>query len=415
MFDAKNLLESLVRGANQGSPAQAGNTGSGGGLADILGQLGQAMGQQGGQPGAARAPASSGGGLGDILGQLGQAMGQPRAAGAPGAGAPGAAPSGGSLEDILRNLLPSNDTGRPAAPNVAPASGTPTAPAAPGAAAGSGAGDGGLGDILGKLQQQLGQGGGGGLFDVLGQILGQATQGVKEGAQRVDQATGASGAARDALGKATGQSPEDIFNQLKELIQNNQMAAGAAAGGLGSILLGTKAGRSIAASALKIGGLALIGGLAYKALQNYQQGKPLITGAQQLALAEAPAGSGFETSAVTNDAAVLYIRGMIAAAAADGRIDAKEQQKILADMQDVGFGPGAEEFLAKELNNPATVDELVAAVTSPEEAVQLFTAARVAIDLDNQEEHDFLVSLASKLGLDGNLVAHIDAAARAAA
>lgn len=409
MFDAKNLLESLVRGANPGSPAQTGNAGSGGGLADILGQLGQVMAQGGQQqPGAGQAPASTGG-IGDILGQLGKAMNQPRAATGPSGAGGTTAPSGGGLEDILRNLLPSNDAGRPATANVAPA------PTSPGAPVGAGPGDGGLGDILGKLQQQLGQGGGGGLFDVLGQILGQAAQGVKEGAQRVDQATGASGAARDAVGKATGQSPEDLFNQLKDLIQKNQMATGAAAGGLGSVLLGTKAGRSIAASALKLGGMALIGGLAYKALQNYQQGKPLVTGAQQLALTEAPSGSGFETKAVTNDAAVLYIRGMIAAAAADGRIAPKEQQKIIGDMQELGFGPGAEEFLANELNHPATVDELVADVTSPEEAVQLFTAARVAIDLDNQEEHDFLVDLASKLGLDNNLVAHIDAAARAAA
>jgi uncharacterized membrane protein YebE (DUF533 family) len=46
--------------------------------------------------------------------------------------------------------------------------------------------------------------------------------------------------------------------------------------------------------------------------------------------------------------------------------------------------------------------------------VQLFTAARIAVDIDNQQEHAFLVDLAQKLGMDGKLVAHIDAAARAA-
>ena len=46
--------------------------------------------------------------------------------------------------------------------------------------------------------------------------------------------------------------------------------------------------------------------------------------------------------------------------------------------------------------------------------MQLFTAARIAIDLDTREEHQFLVNLANGLGLDGKLVAHIDAAARAA-
>lgn len=339
MFDAKSLIEMMMRGAGQ--PQQ---------------------------------PAQGAGGLGDILGQLGKLAGGAQA---------GGQGSGGS-------------------------------------------GGGGLGDILGKLQEQLGSGGaagqggapaggaGGGLMDILGQILGQATEGVKEGAQRADEATGASGHMRDAIGKATGQSPDDLLAQLKDLIAKNQLGAGAAAGGLGAVVLGTKTGRSIAASALKLGGLALIGGLAYKALQNYQAGRPLIAGPQQLALGAAPDGSGFETGAITNESAALYIRAMISAAAADGRIDAAEQQKILGGLKQAGLEAEAEEFLANELNSPASVEELVAAPQSEEEAVQLYTAARVAIDLDTQEEHDFLVGLAQGLQLDGKLVAHIDAAARAA-
>jgi hypothetical protein len=53
-------------------------------------------------------------------------------------------------------------------------------------------------------------------MDILGQVLGQATAGVKEGAQRIDQATGASDRMRDAVGQATGKSPDDLLNQLKE-------------------------------------------------------------------------------------------------------------------------------------------------------------------------------------------------------
>ena len=406
MFDAKSLIEMLVRGAGQSQQPQQP---AGGGLGDILGQLTRQLGQQGGAGAPQQGAAPGGmGGLGDLLrnmvpggGQGGtQPAAQPQRQAQPG--------GGGSLEDLLRNMVPGAGQGGGAQ--------------SPGGAPG-GPGAGGLGDILGKIQEQLGRGGqgapggagGGGLMDILGQVLGQATQGVKEGAQRADQATGASGHARDALGRATGKSPEDLLSQLKDLIEQNKVGAGVAAGGLGTVLLGTKTGRSIATSALKLGGLALISGLAYKALQNYQQGKPLITGAQQLGLTEAPNGSGFETAAVSNEAATVYIRGMIAAAAADGRIDAAEQQKILGGLKQAGLDAQAEEFLAAELNRPATVDDLIAGVTTQEEAVQLFTAARIAIDLDSQEEHDFLVGLARGLQLDGNLVAHIDAAARAAA
>jgi uncharacterized membrane protein YebE (DUF533 family) len=380
MFDARSLLEQLVRGAGQPQQAQAPQQQGGGGLADILGQLGQALGQQG-QPSGAGQSGTQGGGL-------------------------------GGLEDILKNILP----GAAETPRSSAAAPVP-APAQQG-------GGGGLGDILGRIQESLGtpagqggQGGGqggGGLMDILGQVLGQATQGVKEGAGRVDDATGASGQLRDVIGRATGKSPDELLNQLKDLIQNNQLGAGAIAGGLGSILLGTQTGRSVATSAAKLGALALIGGLAYKALQNYQQGRPLITGADG-AVEEAPRGSGFEAGAISHDAALLYIRAMVAAAASDGRIDAAEQQKIIGGLKQGGLDAEAERFLTNEVNHPASVRELVAQVSSPTEAVQVYTAARIAIDLDTAEEHEFLTELAQGLGLDESLTAHIDAQARNAA
>src|SRR4029077_13194753 len=111
-----------------------------------------------------------------------------------------------------------------------------------------------------------------------------------------------------------------------------------------------------AGSAVKLGSLARIGGLAYKAYQNYQQGQPVLTGAkaQQQALLAAPPGSGFEPGAVTNDHGILLIRAMIAAAAADGRIDEKEQQKILGGLKQASLGGAAQQFLAREIANPAT-------------------------------------------------------------
>src|SRR5262249_128847 len=189
--------------------------------------------------------------------------------------------------------------------------------------------------------------------------------------------------------------------------------AGAAAGGLGGLVLGTQAGRSLAATAARLGALAMIGGLAYKALQNYQTGKPLITGA--VSAEPPPAGSGFEPSAVTNDAAVHYIQAMIAAAHADGRIDASEHDKIIGSLRQAGLDDEAEAFFANELNHPASVRDLAQSVKSPQEAVQLYAAARVAIADNSPAEQAFLASLASALQLDPKLAAHVDATAAAAA
>lgn len=390
MFDARDLLDILMRGGGQPRGQ------SGGGLGDLGALLEQLRrGQQGGGPDAdprgrsfpderpmRRRPAPEDDGGGELLPgprtsggtmQRVSADAPPPEASASGAGAAGA------LEDLLRNVL--------------------------------GGQGGNLGDILAKLQQQ-----GGGIADILGQVLGQATQGVREGAGRIDEATGASTHARDALGRATGKSPEELLQQVRDLIANNQLGAGAALGGLGAILLGTGAGRSLAASAIKLGGLALIGGLAYKAYQNYQQGQPMLTGQQtrQQALLAAPAGSGFEPAAVSNEKATLLIRAMIAAAAADGRIDAREQQSIVGGLGQAGVGSEARQFLMREASSPATVDELAEAVTSPEEALQVYTAARIAVDPDEEEEHQFLAALAGRLGIDPRLAAQVDATARSA-
>lgn len=351
MFDARSLLEQIVNGANRG-------------------------------PSAGGAPA--GGGLGDMLGGL---LG--------GKGQPGAAPGGNPLEDILRNLTSGQSR------NV-----TPGANVAPGSHEG-----GGLADILGKLQQSLGgQGGaggtGGGIADILGQILSQATQGVQEGAGRVSDATGA----RDKFNAATGRTPEDVLAQLKDLIANNQLGAGAALGGLGGLVLGTQTGRGLAVSAAKIGALALIGGLAYKAYQNYQAGAPLIAGAHPAEAA--PQGTGFEPQALTQQTATTYIRAMIAAANADGRIDDSEKQRIFGALKQGGLEAEAEAFLQHELGQPASIDELAAAVSSPEEAAQVYTAARIAIEPDTSGESAFLAALAGRLGIDRQLATFIDNEAR---
>ena len=394
MFDAKKLLEMLMNGAQQPQQVPAGQAGGGvGGLGGLGDLLGKALGGAQSAPNAG-GQQSGGGSLADILGKLGQQQGQP-------GGAQGAALGGGGLGDLLGKIL---GQGQPA--NAAPVQHGQ----APAAAEG-----GGLEDILRKLQGQLGGAGGGSLTDILGQVLGQAKSGVADGARRIDDATGASGHVRAAAQGATGQNPDEILAQIKDWVSKNQMGAGAAAGGLGAIVLGTHAGRTLAGQAVKLGSLALIGGLAYKALQNYQAGRPLLSPEDAAHLTEAPRGTGYETAAVTHDSALLYIRAMIAAAAADGRIDASEQQKIFGSLKQAGMEAGAEEFLAKELNSPASVEDLVSAVKTEQEAVQVFTAARVAIDLGSQENNDFLVKLGSGLGMDEQLMQHIDAAARGAA
>jgi uncharacterized membrane protein YebE (DUF533 family) len=327
-------------------------------LEQIAGNTRQTAAPQSGAPG---------GGLADILGQFASAIQTPGNSGPTGG-------QGGGLSDLLRNL------------------------------SGGGAN---ADQILAQVKEQAAKFGGPSgaqLVETLTKAFGQATEGVREGATRIDQATGA----RERVTQAAGATPEEMMAQVKDLIARNQLGAGAVLGGLGAILLGTKTGRGVATNAAKLGALALIGGLAYKAYQNYQTGKPLITGPENAAH-EAPAGSGFEPAAISNDAAMLMIKAMIAAAAADGRIDDREYERILESAGGVSMSAEAKAFLESELRNPATARALASAVTSPEEALQVYTAARLAIDADNAYETRFLAELAGALGINSSLARQVDA------
>jgi len=190
----------------------------------------------------------------------------------------------------------------------------------------------------------------------------------------------------------------------------------------------------------KLGSLALLGGLAYKAYQNYRDGKPLVdvtppepapqsqaasspqpaSGSsqdkvsQELAALGIPQASGFHPVSQTEDDALLYLRAMVAAAAADGQIDAAERARIAQGMRQAGIDEEATRWLESELAEPADVEELAAGVETPEKAAQVYTAARLAIDPDSIQERTFLTNLAEALDLDQRLRDQIDATAAAA-
>ncbi|MCF6200172.1 MAG: DUF533 domain-containing protein [Hyphomicrobiaceae bacterium] len=244
------------------------------------------------------------------------------------------------------------------------------------------------------------------LDDLFGQITGRRQS---EQRQQVDY--------DERAAPSQGNGYGDLLGRVKDLVGNNQTAAGAIIGGLGGLLLGTKTGRSVLGRAARLGGLALIGTLAYKAYKKHQQGSSYQSGGQdddRFGVPEMPpSGSGFEENSMTNDDAELFIRTMVSAAAADGQIDREEQQKILGNLEEAGMDDGAMDFLAGEFNNPASIEDIVAAVRTREQATKVYTAARIAIEPDTREEQQFLSYLSEQLDLDTTLAAYIDGQASA--
>jgi uncharacterized membrane protein YebE (DUF533 family) len=98
--------------------------------------------------------------------------------------------------------------------------------------------------------------------------------------------------------------------------------------------------------------------------------------------------------------AVLLIRAMIAAANADGIIDADERSNILGKLQEVDLSKEEHAFVVHELLAPKPVQDLVVQVKTAEMAQQVYAASLMAIKVDSEVERDYLRTLSHELKLD---------------
>ncbi len=216
---------------------------------------------------------------------------------------------------------------------------------------------------------------------------------------------GIAGAARQALESAGG------FGGL---------ASSGVAGGLLGLLVGggKKKSRGGLGGALSHGGAAMLGALASQAFQSWQKGQAPsetpVAAPHQIATIEprflpaaAPAADGqpFE---------LALIRAMIAAAKADGHIDADEQGRIFGRVGEFGLDAESKAFVFDALAASVGVSEIAAFATTPEQAAELYLASRLAVEPDGPAELAYLEALAHRLKLPGDLVAHLSRQADAA-
>lgn len=206
-----------------------------------------------------------------------------------------------------------------------------------------------------------------------------------------------------------GQGPGDFLKGA---------GGGALAGGLAALLLGTKKGRKIGGTALKLGGIAAVGALAYKAYNDWQASKHQAPAHQSesarrspVPLLPPPSGTPFNpaTEAGQQKLARTLLRAMIAAAKADGHVDAEEQARIFAEMDKANLDAEDKAFVMDELRAKLDVDAVASAATTQEEAVEIYAASLLAVDVDNAAERGYLAMLAARLNLDDALVQHLHA------
>ena len=205
-----------------------------------------------------------------------------------------------------------------------------------------------------------------------------------------------------------------MFNidQIVKALQtdkNTQRTAMTGAAGLaaGMLLSGGGLGK-LAGNAVKIGAVAAVGGLAYNAWQNYQN-------SQHGAPTAAPAQDAFIPPADDTQAqeqlGKTLVRAMIAAAKADGRIDADEKEAIFTRLEAMPLSAEEKAWVFDELSSPLDINAVVARADTPEHAAEIYAASLVAITADTASERAYLDVLASRLRLDPALVSEIHQAA----
>ena len=175
---------------------------------------------------------------------------------------------------------------------------------------------------------------------------------------------------------------------------------GVAATGLLSLLMGKK---GFGSNALQLGSMAALGALAYNAWKNYQGGQAAPASAAQGQFIPAEE----RTQVQTAQASELTIKAMIAAAAADGRIDTAESSAILAQIGTENAEARA--WLEQQIHNPPTPQTLAAEVgNDPALAAEIYLASRIVCgDLD-RKEIVYLHELAEALHLDDALVEKLE-------
>lgn len=191
---------------------------------------------------------------------------------------------------------------------------------------------------------------------------------------------------------------------------NAQRTAMTGAAGLaaGMLLSGGGLGKLVG-NVAKVGAVAAVGGLAYSAWQQHQKNQQQAGAASDGA--PAPSRDAFvpppQAAYQSEELGKTLVRAMIAAAKADGQIDAEEKERIFKRLETMPLSSEEKAFVFDELASPLDIEAVVARADTPEHASEIYAASLVAMTPDSAAERAYLEALAFKLKLPAGLVAEI--------
>ncbi len=229
-------------------------------------------------------------------------------------------------------------------------------------------------------------------------LLDQLLKSGQDLLQQKSAGSSSSGLGGLLAGSSSGKAGGDLSTLLKGA------GGGALAAGALGLLLGNKSARKLGSKALTYGGLAALGVIAYKAYGNWQaqQGAPAVE-PQTVDRLPAP-------QAEVHSQAIL--KALVAAAKADGHVDAKERQLIEEQMGGLANDAELLRWLEAELNKPLDPAEVARAACTPEMAAEMYIASVLMVDEEHFMERAYLEELARQLQLQPALKAELEAQVR---
>jgi uncharacterized membrane protein YebE (DUF533 family) len=310
----------------------------------------------------------------------------------------------------------------------------------------------------------LGGGGGGSLRDVLGGLLGGSGGGIGSlgGGEGRGGGIGSLGREDSHRGGGIGSLGGMLGGGSSPL--GGAIGTAAAGGLLGSMLGGRRRGGG--GGLLRMGGLAVLGTLAYRAYQQWQQSQGQGQGAGQGAgpgqmpgqmpgptpgsmqgslpgqappSAQAPgpwsgsaAGQGAPAGGWGGAAPVppeeefaredmpaadgqpfglSLVRAMISAAKADGHMDDAERGRVFDEVERLGLDAEAKGFVFQALDAPADPAAVAATARTDAQKAEIYMVSRLVAEPDTASERAYLDALAHRLGLAPGLRQSLDAQA----
>jgi len=171
-------------------------------------------------------------------------------------------------------------------------------------------------------------------------------------------------------------------------------------GGALGMLVGSKRGRSMGGKAIKYGALAGLGALAWKAWQSHQQ---KTSAPATAATTEADQPLERLSGERQERRSLVILRAMIAAARADGHIDAEERAALAEQIDALGADDELHGWVEQQMSAPLDADAIAHNADSPQAAREIYLASVAIVDEQNPMERAWLDHLAAALKLDGDL------------